>query len=124
MPPLERTDLRQRAVLWPAIGRDRFGQSTVGSPVEIRVRWLDTQTSMLDAQGNTVTIDATAIVEQDIPLGSQMWLGTLNNLPGTGLVPERGLMEVKKVDGGLDLKARNVRRTVGLIRVKYPSTAE
>lgn len=120
MPPLERTDLRQRAVLWPATGRDRFNNPILGPPVEIPVRWLDVGSTILDPQGNTVAIDVTVIVQQSVPLNSQMWLGRINDLPGTSLVPEKGLMEVKKIDGGLDIKARNVRYQLGLMRMKLP----
>src|SRR5882757_2595614 len=124
MPPLERTDLLQRAVLWSASGRDRYGQVTVGDPVEITVRWLDQQSQMLDPQGNTVTVDVTVVVQQDIKIGSQMWLGELADLIGTGSEPETGRMEVKAFNSTLDIKARNNRRTIGLMRMNLPATDE
>lgn len=125
MPPLERTDRLQLAVLWPATSKsNRYGTFVVGSPVEIKVRWIDTQSQALDPQGNVITVDATAVVGIDIPIGSQMWLGSAASLPGTGYMPEVGLMEVKTFNRTSDIKNRNRRRTVGMIRFRLPATSE
>ncbi len=126
MPALEVTDLNQLALLWPATGFDSFGQPVVGAPVEIPVRWLTKRREVLDAKGDKIALDATAVVRQEVPMGSHVWLappGTrkgqaLNVWYGTGSsgVPNE-LMEVKTFNLTPDLKARNQRRELGLMRL-------
>lgn len=111
-------DLNDRAVLWAASSVvNQYGQYIVSpTPVELKVRWVAKQSSMLDHQGNTVAVDATAIVDQDVTLGSIMWLGGLRDLPTPTNVPTSGLMVVKMFNKTGDLKNRNFRRKVGLMR--------
>lgn len=121
MPALEHKDRYQLALLFQPVSVDRFGQPVIGLPTEIRVRWVDKQSEMLDPQGNSVVMDATAVVFQDIPIGSRMWLGGLADWVGTGTgsgVTNEGLMEVKGFNKTSDVKNRYIRRTVGLMRFR------
>ena len=109
----------QTAVLWPCSGRDNYGEPQVGSPVEILVRWITKRMEALDALGNTIALDAQAVVNQEIAVGSLMWLGTLASWQGTGsAVQPSDLMQVKIYDEATDLKGRATRRTAGLMRFR------
>lgn len=123
MPSQERAFLPQRAVLWLSGNTfDQFGQPVVAPPVEIAVRWNDKQGEALDATGNTITLDATAVVDRRITIGSRLWLGTLAQWNGTGPgsgqeIPNR-LIEVKTYSETPDIKGRNSFKTVGLLRFR------
>lgn len=122
MPAPERSHRKQAAVLWPANGIDRYGQVTVGSPVEIRVQWSDSKTEALDPQGNKVSLDATVIVNRDVAIGSHMWKGELQDWYGTGsdttTEPDTEIMQVKTVNDSPDIRNRSRTRTVGLMRLR------
>ena len=120
MPPPELTGRLQKAVLWPALGVDAYGQARIGSPVELVVRWNDTRSEILSPQGTNVSLDGTAIVDRDIAIESRMWLGALADLPGTTQVPEADWMVVKSFSKTLDIKARVAFRQVGLMRLRNP----
>ncbi len=125
MPQQEISHLRQWAILWPFTGYDSYGQAVVGTPVEIRVRWNTSRTEMLDPQGNTISLDGSAVVKRIIHVGSQMWLGTLEEWysPGPGSGSGSGaaddeLHEVKAFKDTEDVKGRASTRTVGLMRLR------
>lgn len=113
---VETTARHQWAVLWAASGLDTHGRQTVEPPVEIQVRWKHTQRMGSDARGNPVSIDAQVVVAQDVPMGSVMWEGKLDDLPGTSYVPESDVMEVVGQDTVPDIKGRNVHRVLSLSR--------
>ncbi len=137
--------LKQHAVLWPFSGYDRYGQPIVDFPVQICVRWLDKRREVLDPKGNTVALDATAVVDRRIQQGSWLWKGSLEdwyngvitgNRYQVGTAPgapayqlgsaafDNELMEVKTYDETPDIKARHAFRTVGMIRIPNGSGAE
>jgi hypothetical protein len=126
MPSPEYADLYQRAVLWPFAGRDGFGQEIVGPPVEIAVRWLTGRVERLQADGTTITYDASARTgSQQVTVGSRMWLGTLLNWSenpygtGTGVGGvEEEVMYVKDYHETPDIKNRFAYRIVYLMRLK------
>ncbi len=121
--PQETKFLRQPAVLWPAAGADRYGQTTVGDPVEVRVRWDDVSRQVLDPHGNSISIDAEVVASRDIAIGSQMWLGTLAQWYGTGTSSgsanaQGRLCEVKGEDVVPDVKNRARTRCYYLMRMR------
>lgn len=118
MPPFETMDRYQTAVLWAKTGVSSLGRTVVSStPTQIRVRWNDKQTEMLDREGNKVAVDATVAVDQEIAVGSIMYKGSISDFAGTGSDDEpSGLMEVKMYDETPDIKNRFKRRVVGLMR--------
>ena len=72
----------------------------------------------MDRQGNTVAIDAEVVTVEDVPVGSVMWLGGLDDLPGTAMVPEEDAMQVITVPVTPDIKGRFKSRTLMLMRMK------
>jgi hypothetical protein len=118
MPSPEISNLIHTAVLWAASGTDSYGQPTLSTPQEIRCRLLGTRSWTMDADRNSILLDAKLITLVDVPLGSQVWLGQLttwNSLP-TGTLVE--LYEVKTFSGTPDLKGRVTRREAGLMKVR------
>jgi hypothetical protein len=113
MPAQETKGRHQKAVLWEVSGTDRFGNQTHSGPTELTVRWEYGQTTGLDSQGNTITIDATVQVNQRIGVGSKMWLGELIDWYGTGSGDQDNtIMHVVNYNDVPDLKGRNSRKQV------------
>lgn len=139
MPSMETAYRRQKALLYPVVGIDDFGTPTRSRSgvVELDVRWVDRRSDTVDAEGNTIALDATVVVDREIDIHSVMWKGSLEDAwelvpgtgtgTGTGVVPTEGhYFEVLTYNEAPDLKARAVRRTVGLRRYKAvpPDLAE
>lgn len=116
--PMESDCLEQRAVLWAKTGYDNYGSPTVSTVgEEIDVRWENKVQDVLDPQGNTISADATVVVDQDITVGSQMWEGKLQDIPGTQEIPTSDIREVIAFSKVPDIKGRNVRRVAMLKRL-------
>lgn len=116
MPAIETAYRRQKAVLWPWSGYDSYAEPLRGEPVEIDVRWLNKSREVPGPQGSPITVDATAVVDREIVVGSLMWLGELADWYGTGSAgDDTALMEVVAYGEVPDLKGRDIRRTVGLV---------
>lgn len=115
MPSVETSDLVQTAVLWELSSKDNYNRPVVGVGEDIPVRWLknrgESKSSEGDAQSKTVTV----IVCQSIPIGSLLWLGSLNDIVGTAL-PSTNLYIVTDYSETPDLKGRNFRRSVQAMR--------
>lgn len=126
MPAVETMDRWQKAVLWPAVldqaGRvlfSRHGEPLVSTtPVEVYTRWENCLKQILLPNGNVVQITATVVVNRDVDIGSRMWLGGLDDLPGTAFLPETGVNYVYGFDSTPDIKNRFQRKTLLLTRDK------
>lgn len=125
MPALEQTDRRQSAVLWTKTGVGRDGQPTYASPVELDpslrtgVRWVWSRKDAVDADTETLTADATAVVDRYIVPGSLMWLGKLLDWYGVGSSGnDTGLMVVLDYKTTIDVRNRHTRRCVTLARCR------
>ena len=115
MPPQEESHRLQKAVLWAKAGTDDYGQHTVGDPVEIDVRWNARRRETADPKGNPLVLDADAVVDRVIAVGSRMWLGELADWLGTGSgADDEEIMEVMTYSETPDVKNRFSTRTVGL----------
>ena len=109
MPSIEKADLKQTAVLWLANVEtpDSFGNPTVASPIEVRVRW---ESSKGEANRRKVT----AYVDREITHGSVLWLGTVATLP-VSPQPYKDLMQVVGYSEIPNVKGRSPRRSVDLV---------
>lgn len=107
MPDMESDNLHQKALLWAANGINDYGQYKVDAKVEINVRWQEERRQGVDAQGSTIAIEATVVVDREITVGSIMWLGSEEDLttdPPTGL---KQVLSYRKIP---DIKGRSFRR--------------
>jgi hypothetical protein len=89
-------------VLWAAAGADNYGVQQVSAAVELSVRWDQTATHAVNAQGATEGYDATVIVDREIAVGSIMALGTIESIGDT----PTDLKVVKRLQKTPDLKGR------------------
>ena len=112
MPYQETTSRHQKAVLWAASGFDDNADVKVLDRVEISVRWEEKDIETLDPAGNTIAAEAMVVVNQDIAVGSIMWLGELEDVAD----PPVNLWTVIKFNKIPDIKGRAYRRTVMLMR--------
>jgi len=126
MPALETKDLYQRALVWTFSGNyDRNGQPIINlsTPMEISVRWNWRKARATTPDGNTITLDASVVVGERVNVGSLMWLGTLEDWNGVGSsssssAKDNQLCQVKTVNWLKDIKGRNRRHELGLMRFK------
>lgn len=118
MPAFETMDLTQDAVLWAKTGADEYNVTLVSSAVGIKCRWVNKRREVVDAKGNTIATDAQVVVCADIPVGSILWEGCIDDIAGTGSdpAPTGGLMSVITSDRATDIKGRVTRRTLNLMR--------
>jgi len=122
MPAQEIAFRRQKACVWEITGYDRNGQPVFQtSPTELDVRWNDTRSEVIDRQGNTVAIDATAILDRELKVDSLMVPLALADLPGDGdygLLADGPLHIVVKFDSTPDIKNRARHNQASLKRYK------
>lgn len=116
MPPLEHMDLREYAVLWEIARYDGNGQPLLVAPVEIRVRWEEGQTDMLDDMGQQIKVDGVLAVARDIVMDSLVWEGNLSDLNGSP--PPTNLYQVQFRVRAKDLKQRVTRYEFALKRFR------
>lgn len=110
---LESASRRQKATLWPAgTESTSAGQKKVAAAVEIDVRWEDKEEDALDEKGEVIRIDAAVIVNQNIEVGSLMWLGRKRDWSET----VGNLREVVSFSKIPTLKGKRFRRVAGLKR--------
>lgn len=111
MPPLELMDRHTTAVLWPLAGYDREGQPYVTQTgrTEIQVRWNRQRRQVTDAENNTVVIDGTVIGDRDVAVGSVLWEGAEEDIPGTAYEPTSNLFLIYSSNKFNDIKGRNIR---------------
>ena len=120
MPPLESLDLYDRAVLMEFISQDDYGQPLVREAEEIDCQWEEAQSESRDPQGNVIAIDATVVVDREVPTDSIIWKGELVDWLGTGSGggDDPILMRVARVGAIHDLQGRDFRRVLYLQRVR------
>lgn len=126
MPPPETFHRHQTAVLWRKIGDNAQGEPIFDEPEELTprtgtgVRWEAGGLNPLDDNREPVNIDAVVVVNTDIVVGSEMWLGTLEEWIGVGSATDYqdDRMRVIKLIKVPDLKRRKFRREVWLLRAQ------
>ena len=117
MPNIEEDCRFQKALLWEATANyDRKGKRKVSAAVELDVRWENKQQDILDPLGNTISVDATVVVDRDIPVGSIMWEGGTADVPGTSGIPPGDFLYVAVYEKIPDIKNRHHRKRVFLVR--------
>lgn len=116
--PGESWHLNQFAVVWPAEGVDAYGEVTRGDPVyygpdqtgTYRCAWKKKRRQAVGPQGTPLALDASMIVLGAVAAGSLVYLGSHEDLVGTGLgdPPEEGteIYRVESCDEDEDMKGR------------------
>lgn len=115
MPPVEEIGIHGTAVYWEKLRVDRYGEDILAAPREVECRWIDGQTDLLDAQGNVVTVEAVAVVKEDLVIGSILREGTLSDYPGSAnTADDDTVCYVRLTNKVPDLDNRFFYRSVGL----------
>ncbi len=84
MPGLEKSGLKQKAVLWAFSSYDDNGLPTVTSTgVEIKVRWEKGRHEATDSNSKPIAADGRLKVDREIAIGSELWMGELEDVPET-----------------------------------------
>lgn len=115
MPTPETDDRFQKAQLWVIIGVDNYTNPLLRERIEITVRWEDKTVEILDPKGVPIRIDAFMHSTKEIPTGSILWKGCLEDLP-TPATNITNLMQVAFTKTIPDVKNRAVRKTYLLKR--------
>lgn len=111
MPVMETAWRYQKAMLRAAEGFDNYGNPRVANtPVELDVRWEQTDREVTDPQGNNVGVDIMAVVDREVPVGSVLWFGS-------DVKPTADLRYVVSYQETPDVKGRHYRRVLYLARV-------
>lgn len=123
MPPIEYFELNQTAVLKPYTDVDSNGEKTVGTAVELAVRWETKKVESTTSDGTPVVLDAVVMTKQEVAVGSRMWLGTLKDWNAQEASPpsdftDREIYEVVMYSAIPDIKGKNVRYLLGLVRYR------
>lgn len=85
------------AVYWPRTGFGANGQPTYGAPVDIRVRWDDTQRMTVGPNGTVFASQAVVMVGQDMAIGDRLRRGTASTLlPGKAAAQQPGSYEIRQ----------------------------
>ena len=108
MPAMETAFRTQYVVLWTGGSLDNYGQYQVASPVEIKVRWEDTQEEIEDPAGGTIITSSRVVIDRVITVGSIMWKGKLDDLPSSPTNLKRVVSYIEVPD----IKGRSSRRVV------------
>src|SRR5262245_35698622 len=121
MPGAERRDQPQPAVLLRKLGVDEANEPVLADAEEILVRCIKGRAQVPDPQGTLITLDARALVTEEIAIGSLLWLGELADWLGTGSVAvNTELHEVVTYTETNDLKGRHTTRRLGLRKFRDP----
>ena len=117
MPPIEELGRQQKAVLWNRTGYSKFNEPELGSPEEIKVRWDDVRRESIDSRGTPIVIDADVVVNQEVPIGSLLWLGSLDDWSISCTADNNNVMQVIGKKSTVDLKNIGIYyRTLSLVR--------
>lgn len=112
-----RTDV---IVCWPVVGTAANGQPVVSDVAEERECWWDSTTrTVTGPDGEPRAVDATVGgLETELPVGSAVWKGTIEDIPGTGQVPTQDVMRVLTSTEERDVRGRSSAWVVTLYRAK------
>ncbi len=118
MPPPETFERNADVVVWPKVGDTIAGEPELDEPVELEVRWERTKRDARRADGTIINLDASLVLDQEVAVGSIVWIGTLADWYGSGsaamLSQRADLYRVETYEEVPDVKGREVRREAGL----------
>jgi hypothetical protein len=118
MPPIESGSRYQKAVYWPPGRVNAYGKATLQAPVELDVRWEHGSRQGVDLQGNTVSLEAQAVVGEPVAIDGLMWLGTLAEWNSTGSTGTNMPLRIITYGEVPDIKGLLIHRVAGLGRAK------
>lgn len=118
MPDVSEACLWQKAVFWPATGKNRQGQETftLATRTEVNCHWVQSDVVKINQDGTQISYPCKVQVDTEIPEGSIIRLGAESGLP----TPLDNLLRVVGYEETPDIKGANPARSVTL--EKYSGT--
>lgn len=86
---------KQYAVYWAPTGRDRYGSTTYGTPIELRCRWVDVMREVRRPEGSTFVCRAIVYPDQQLALKGFLRLGKLTDLASNTLLENTNVFEIQ-----------------------------
>lgn len=117
MPPLEVFDCTDKAIMWPVVSLNRYGEPVIdkASPQEIMVRWNWTHRVEVGPDNKPMSIDAVCSTTFQLQEGTLLWYGSLDDYSEEGAVTaDNPIMIVVSRMKGKDVKGRDDRREFNL----------
>lgn len=105
------------AILWASIGTDQRGRPLLDEPREIKLRFLEGSGEALLSSSGENTRPAIAVVAEDVPVRSAIWVGCLDEWYEEGSAGNNvNVLEVVNFEKVPDIRGRNHYREITLIR--------
>lgn len=121
MPAFESKDRYQAATVWDNAGTNTHGETVLGAPRQIRVRWTLKRMESTDPQGNTISLDGILVTNEAIKIGSAVFLGTLDEwygVSGTGsALVSAEVYRIANYRETPSIKRRQTQRSCGIQRM-------
>lgn len=90
--------MKQKAVYWAKTGDDIGGDPIYANPVEIKCRWEDVHEQFVDAHGKDAVSNSKLLVDRDVTIDGQLWLGELKNLDSFIPTENDGAYAIRKLE--------------------------
>jgi hypothetical protein len=107
----------QKAVYWARLSPDGYGGWDYDDPVEIDVRWDETQEIIRDDKGEEFASRAQILVDQDMSVGDYLMLGELDDWDSSASaepLSRSTAYPIKRFDKIPDIMAESYIRTAWL----------
>lgn len=107
----------QTAVYWSRLQSDGYGGWLYDDPVEIAVRWEETQERIVNDKGEEVISNVQVLVDQDMKVGDYLMLGDLGDWDSSASaapMSQHLAQPVKKFEKIPDVTAESFVRTAWL----------
>ena len=104
---------KMKAVYWPPGTVDAYGRPSMGTAVQLDVRWEDKHEQFLDANGEDQISNSVVYVSADVALGGYLWLGELASKPADPKL-DKDAYEIRKFEKLPNFKATEFLRTAML----------
>lgn len=99
--------MKQFAVYWEHHGNDDSGQPLFDPPIEIKCRWDDVHEVFLDLNGNDQVTNAKVMVDRDVVVQGQLWLGRLQDLTSQSVpIENQGAYAIRRFEKTVDKKGK------------------
>lgn len=96
---------KQQAVYWAPLGTDSFGRPTYAAPVQLRVRWEESNRQFVSAGGTTEVSRAIVYTGEDVKIKGLLKFGTLSDLVSSDPRANKDVHEIRSFNKVPTIKA-------------------
>lgn len=112
MTSVEKVYIKRKAVLWVATGKNRTNENTYSAGTSITLEWPQGFIQSQNPVETNETRSDEIIANQDLVIGSLVWLGALKDMPALASLTD--LRQVISRTVTPDIKNRKTRYSFGL----------